>query len=407
MTEMIESKRDKCEKAAVYLVIAACFVVPFSTALTNVATILAILFWICSGKVLSFPRLVVTNHLLFLSVTLFLLLVVGLFYTPAPFQDAILFLKKYRELLLFPIVFSLIAYKGKSARIAENCFFLGCIFLMIVSYGIYFSLIPSNRYGYSIVYHITHSYVMATLAFWCLQRMFSSKKYLILWILLFACASVNLFYITPGRTGMLGYILLVLLSCYQHLPLKKSLPATLIFAILIGLAFTTSENFSNRFHEAVQEIQSYQPESGGSRTSLGQRFDWWHNSIDLIKQAPYLGHGTGSFKTEQAKLIKGTNTKATDNPHNEFLLISVQSGLIGGFLFVSLLGALFIHSFRLPPPRRYLLQGVVLAMSYGCLLNSLLFDSLPGQYFALLCAILSTPQEEAESKPEEEGCVPA
>lgn len=390
MVETSGSKRDTFEKAGFYCITAACFVVPFSTALTSATTILALICWIFSGKIASLPKLVISNPLVFLSVSLFLLLVAGLFYTPAPLKDALYFLKKYRELLLFAVVFSFIAYKGNRGKIAENSFFLGCVFLMVISYCIYFSIIPSQRYGYSIVYHITHSYVMSILAFWCLQRMFSSKKYILLWILLFAGASINLFYITPGRTGMLGYMVLVILTCYQHLPLKRSIPATLFFVLLIALAFTTSKNFSERVHEAVNEIQTYQ--SGSSRTSLGQRFDWWGNSIDLIKQEPYWGHGTGSFKIQQAELIKDKETKPTDNPHNEYLLISVQTGLVGLFVFVSFLAALFLHSFRLPPPRRYLLQGVVVSMASGCIFNSLLFDSLPGQYFAIMCAVLSAPQ---------------
>ncbi len=402
MTETSGNKRAAFEKVGLYSVIAACFVVPFSTALTSAATILVFLCWIFSGKIAAFPKLVVTNYLVFLSITLFLLLIAGLFYTPAPLGDALSFLKKYRELLLFPVVFSFIAYTKNSGRIAENSFFLGCIFLMLVSYAIYFGFIPSQRYGYSIVYHITHSYVMSILSFWCLQRVFSSRKFLIVWLLLFICASVNLFYITPGRTGMLGYIILILLTCYQHLPLKRSIPATLALALLLTLAFNTSDNFSKRVHEALEEVQNYQPES--SRTSLGQRFDWWHNCIDLIQQEPYWGHGTGSFRIKQAEIITDTQTKPIDNPHNEYLLISVQTGLVGLSVFIGLLSALFIHSFRLPPPRRYLLQGVVCSMMVGSIFNSLLFDSLPGQYFAIMSAVLSAPQGTKESiAPSENG----
>jgi O-antigen ligase len=90
-------------------------------------------------------------------------------------------------------------------------------------------------------------------------------------------------------------------------------------------------------------------------------------------------------------LIAGSETQPTDNPHNEYLFITVQSGLVGGGLFIALLLSLLFHSARLPSPRRYLLQGVVVAMAVGCLMNSFLFDSHQGHFFAIIAAVLSLP----------------
>ena len=129
-----------------------------------------------------------------------------------------------------------------------------------------------------------------------------------------------------------------------------------------------------------------------SRTSLGMRLDWWQNCLDLIKEKPTFGHGTGSFKIAQNKVLtKGNHTWPTDNPHNEYLFIAVQTGLVGLFLFISLLAAQFFSSLKLQPPRKYLLQGVIVAMSAGCLMNSFLFDSHPGHFYAIITAILAAP----------------
>ena len=150
----------------------------------------------------------------------------------------------------------------------------------------------------------------------------------------------------------------------------------------------TSTNFSSRVREAVAEMNNYQAES--SRTSLGMRFDWWQNSLALIEQKPVFGHGTGSFKAAQADLIKGSETQPTDNPHNEYLMIAVQTGIVGLTLWLALLGAQLIAAFRLQPPRKFLLQGVVVAMAAGCLMNSFLFDSHQGHFYAIISAIFCT-----------------
>lgn len=377
---------NRLNTAAIFLTIGACFFIPFSSSLMGATSILACVFWLLSGKVLSLPRLMMHHIPVLLAVLLFLLLIGGIFYSPSNMGDALSTLKKYRELIFFAMVVSLFSGNDSAIKIAENLFVAGCILLLTLSYAMYFSLIPMEKYGYSTVYHITHSFFMAILAFWCLQRMFDAKQYIYIWLPLFIATSFNLLYIAPGRTGMLVYFSLILLTLYQHLSFKKSLIATLLASLLLVAAFTTSQNFSTRVQEAVTEIQNYQ--EGSARSSLGMRFDWWHNSVQLIRQEPIFGHGTGSFKTVQAGLIKGTKTQPTDNPHNEYLLIGVQVGVVGIVLFVALLGALFFYSFRLPPPRKYLLQGVVVSMMCGCIMNSFLHDSHPGHFFAIISGIL-------------------
>jgi O-antigen ligase len=383
-----KSIRDKCNAAGVYFIIASCFFIPFSSSLMGATAALACVCWLLSGKAFSLPRLMLSDKTVFLAILLFLLLVAGIFYSPVDMGGALSNLKKYRELLFFAMVIGLIRDNDKAARFAENGFVSGCVLLLTISYAMYFSILPMEKYGYSTVYHITHSFFMAVLAFWCLQRAFDSRQYIYLWLLLFVAASVNLFYIAPGRTGMLVYVTLILLTLFQRFSLRNSILATLLACLLIGLAFSTSSNFSSRVREAVTEIQNYQSES--SRTSLGMRFDWWQNSVDLIRQKPVFGHGTGSFEAVQAELIKDTKTKPTDNPHNEYLLIGVQTGLLGLIVYIGFLGTLFFYSFRLQPPRKYLLQGVVVSMVCGCLMNSFLFDSHPGHYFAIISAILCT-----------------
>jgi len=386
-----KASQNKFHTAGIFSIIAACFVIPLSTSLTGITTALACVFWILSGKAVTLPRLALSNHLVFLSLLLFLIFIAGLSYTPVPLDEAFSILKKYRELLLFPIVISLTMENDDACRFAENSFFLGCVFLLMISYGMFFSIIPLYKYGFSLVYHITHSFFMAILAFWCLQRMLDSKQYIYLWLVLFIVTTINLFYIAPGRTGMFVYVILMILAFFQRFSLKKAISATLLVTTLIALTFATSQNFSTRVLEAVNEMKTYQSTSESSRTSLGMRFDWWQNSVELIKQKPILGHGTGSFAAAQEKLIKDTKTKPTDNPHNEYLLIGVQVGIPALVVFIAILAAQLIYSLRLHHPRKYLLQGVVISMACGCLMNSFLFDSLPGHYFAIISALLISP----------------
>src|SRR6185436_6873677 len=90
-----------------------------------------------------------------------------------------------------------------------------------------------------------------------------------------------------------------------------------------------------------------------------------------------------------AKQVSGTGKAETHNPHNEFLHMATQVGLLG----VLLLLALFVSQWRLAsslrsPMDRGLAQGLVLTMVIGCLLNSLLLDHTEGLFYAWLTAVL-------------------
>jgi len=369
----------------VFFVILTCFSIPLSTSLMGLSSSLVLLFWILSGRFFKLPQLLSTSPVALLSFILFILFIVGMSYSPVSYEESFKTLLKYRELLLIPAVISLMQGNRKGIQAAKDGFVTGCILLLLISYGIYFSIIPSERYGCSILYHITHSFFMAVLAFWTAHRAFDSKQYQYFWIIIFLLTAGNLIYVTPGRTGMLIFILLMLLLVIQRLSWKQQLIGLFILSSLFSTAYFASENVSTRLNNGWTEIKNYK--HGKARTSLGQRLDWYTNSIDLLKQKPFFGHGTGSFMIVQKKVVESRVTKKTDNPHNEYLFIGVQLGWVGLTIFLLLLGIQWIQSFNLSSRNKWLAQGIILSMATGCTMNSFLFDAHQGHYFALLTGI--------------------
>lgn len=386
--------QTQCARLGGYAVIGTCFALPISTSMMDLFSALAIFFWLVSGKIMALPQLLRRNPVACLAATLFLYFSVAMIYSPAETDKAFSILMKYRELLLLPIIMNLVAGDDNLIRRAENGFLAGTITLMLVSFLMASSLIPSAKYGYSLLFHITHSFFMAALAFWSFQRAIDHRRYRPFWIAILLLATANIVFITPGRTGMVSYAVLMVLAFMQRLDLKKRAAGCLVLFLLIPACFYTSTNFSSRIQMALQDIIHYEP--GLSRSSLGMRLDWWNNSIDLIREKPLYGHGTGSFAIKQLELIKGTKTKPTDNPHNEYLFIGVQLGLMGTALFLLLLLSQWLYASRLSRHRKFLVQGIVLTMATGCIMNSFLFDSHQGHFFAVLSALfLSNVENQA------------
>ncbi len=364
----------------------ACFFTPLSTSLLGVFSILAVAAWMLSGGFFDLPRVLRTNPSTLVALILFLLMTAAITYSSVTVVEGFSTLRKYRELLLLPVIFSLLGLSSRQRRRAQLSFVAGCIVLMVVSYLFFFDLLDGERYGYSLVFHITHSFFMAVLGYWALAMSAVAGWRKCIWLLVFIAAVTNLFYIAPGRTGMFVFCCLALLYLYQRLSLVKWAISVIVFVSLLGAAYFTSDNFSGRVDEAFSEITHYEP--GQSRTSIGQRFDWWTISIQLIKAKPLFGHGTGSYEAAHGRAIQKSRITPTDNPHNEYLFLGVQFGLLGLALFILLIMLQLLEAKSIAKKDRQLLHGVLLALLAGSLMNSLLFDSQQGHFYLFMSAAL-------------------
>ena len=413
-TAELHGYRAFCQRLSELSLIAACFFLPWSVALMNIATLLMALCWILSGKCLELPNILRRSPSAALAIALFLLLAASLVYTTATFAYGLDIVSKYRKLLYLPVVLSIVAGAPAVRRRAIDAFLWGCGLLLLVSYGklaainlgallfdaalidwdrcslIYATII--DRHGFSIVHYITHGFFMALFIFFLIERAIGAKSGRWRWALfvVVALAGYNLFYTMPGRTGWGLCLALIAFICIRRCSWRWLGAGALVLAALIAITWQSSSFVALRCQELINETEFYQP--GASHTSMGMRYDWWHNAIDLIGQAPWLGNGVGSFPREQAKLVASLNqgTEPSDNPHNEYLLITEQTGAVGLLLFAALLAVPVIEAKRrgLPADDRRLIEGVALAMALGCLANSFLFDSQQGHFFILMMALL-------------------
>ncbi|MCL2881115.1 MAG: O-antigen ligase family protein [Treponema sp.] len=388
-----------CQRLGEISLIATCFFLPWSVALMNVSALLMALCWFLSGKFLELPKILRQSPSAVLAVALFLLLAVSLIYTTAPVGYGLDIASKYRKLLYLPVVLSIVNGAPVLRRRAIDAFLWGCALLLLASYfKLVTVLLGTNifidRHGFSFVHHITHGFFMAIFIFFLIERAITAKDVSGRWSLPFlitaALAGFNLFYITPGRTGWGLCLALTAFFFIRRRSWRWSLTGLAIVTASMIVIWQSSSIVSARSWELIHETERYQP--GESRTSMGQRYDWWHNAYGLVRQSPWLGKGVGSFPSEQRELVKSLRqpTQPTDNPHNEYLFLAEQIGVCGLLLFVALLAAPSIEARGrgFPPDERRLIEGLTLAMALSCLVNSHLFDSQQGHFYILITALL-------------------
>jgi O-antigen ligase len=157
--------------------------------------------------------------------------------------------------------------------------------------------------------------------------------------------------------------------------------------LLVGV-FYTSHSVRSNVDTTIQNIQNYDVENFNSSTPAGLRLDWYISSIELIKKKPVFGYGTGAYEIAQKPLVEKTSIAPATDPHNEFLLTTVQIGFVGLSVLLALFVDPILHSFKLirrkEHAQAFALQATVLFLFMGCFLNSWLLSTIPSHIFAFL-----------------------
>jgi O-antigen ligase len=162
----------------------------------------------------------------------------------------------------------------------------------------------------------------------------------------------------------------------------------------------------SRLAGTAQEITQF--ETQNKVTSMGLRYEYYRRSIELIAHRPFYGYGAGSVRTEFERLQSanaGANFVMIGNPHNEFLLMGVQLGVVGVALLVALFITLALECSQLAAPERGVAIGYLFAFALGCCANSLLLNFTEGNLLVFLVGILiaAAPRRESQSRASSAG----
>jgi O-antigen ligase len=332
------------------------------------------------------PGILKKNPVAAWSLLLFSWFIFGSSYTSATHGDAFSMIMKYRELLFIPVLFSFLTTERYRCWVWK-AFVIASVLILLISYLMDFGILDLNRQGDpAFKSRITHSIFISFFAFFCAHKAYDGQRYAKLYLVLFILCVYNLFFIVEGRTGQLTSILLVLLFAVQRFTKKILLFTVLVMAIFWALFLTFSDK-ATRINESVVNIQSdLKPDAEQIPSSMGQRYMFWRYSLKLIAEKPLLGHGTGSFAKEYQR-VASSELFLTKNPHNEFLTISVQLGLLGLSIYLGFLASQYYCAKKLPNEEKWFAQGLLLSLIVTSLFNSPLMDHTEGHWFASMIAL--------------------
>lgn len=152
--------------------------------------------------------------------------------------------------------------------------------------------------------------------------------------------AANIAMVTPGRSGYVVFLVLVVWSFAVWRGFKGLLLGALAAGVIGLLAYNLSASVHNRVNLGITEMQNFStvPEE----TSLGRRMLMVQTTLGMIAERPLLGVGTGSFKQSfsaiAAEKYTGWRAIPFDDPHNQYLFIATENGLVGLLTFLFMMG---------------------------------------------------------------------
>ncbi len=187
--------------------------------------------------------------------------------------------------------------------------------------------------------HITHNVLMSVAVMVWLVQALDGKAiplgFRFALAAMAALAAANIIWMVPGRTGYATLVASLLTLAVVRCPRQWLVHCLVGIVAVCGAALWVSDGAQNRLDRTWREIQAF---GGADSTQRGDvnladhRLAIWREALGIIKQRPLLGHGTGSYRSvfcayaqpEDMCLYGGGK-----HPHNQFLFVAIEGGLLG------------------------------------------------------------------------------
>ena len=149
------------------------------------------------------------------------------------------------------------------------------------------------------------------------------------WLLAAALLCLAGLVLQDRRTGMLAAPVLLAALVMAYL---RTWPRRAFFLGVIALGAAATwllvPPVQQRMAEGVAELRAYHSE-GDVTTSWGMRARMFEVTARMAGEHPVIGHGVGSWVTQWRPRVAGSAAlQAHTTPHNEYLLMLVQGGLV-------------------------------------------------------------------------------
>jgi len=325
----------------------------------------------------------------------------GIFYGATSWTNAITALAGWRRMLLLPLaaaVFDDEASKRLACKVLLATCVVGAVASVVTRWTGYslFRTEPGIPFHNYAVQGITFSLAaVVCLAALVRRDAFAHDRVLGDWRIMaatFALLVADVVVILPGRStyaAMIAMVVAVVVFLAKGSWRAKALAGLAALACL-GLVLASSARVRDRIAQAFYDIETV--DQAAQATSPGYRINFWRNTLRMVHDHPILGVGTGGFLDGYMPYVQGVTGwrgDGTGDPHNQYLKILAEQGLIGFAAFLFLIAG--AAACPAPTPFRQLGVAALIGWCVSSLANSHFSTYVEGRLlFFWLGAMLAT-----------------
>lgn len=382
-----------------WLAVAIVVSLPWSTSAT---AILIVVWLVALLPTLDFTalRAEVTSAAGGLPVLLWLGAALGMLWADVSVAERVAGLGGFHKLLIIPLL--LVQFRrSERGRLVLYGFIASCATLLLVSWllksasllGLEAFAVPNKLPGIPVKDYIAQSteFLICVFALLALAidraqagRPGTAATLAFAALLFFA----NIFFIATGRTALVVIPLLSVILGFRYYAWKGVAAAVATAVLLFAVAWPASSFLRERVFQSITDIKKYHEDN--SATSTGAHIEFLKSASRFVVDAPVIGHGTGSMPELFRQAAAGKSGAAgivSVNPHNQFLGVAVQIGLIGGAILIAMWIA-HLALFRSAGVVPWLGVVIVVQNFVSSLFNSHLFDFFHGWLYVFGVGVL-------------------
>ena len=327
-----------------FLLILLAFLMPLTVFGANLIIVIIVTIWLFSGDYQSKYKLIITNNFLIASIIFFSIHVIGLIWTEDLLWGLEIVHKMWYFLLLLPVLYTIV--QERYIKHYVTSFLVAMSFTEVISYLVWFQIIPPFKYAYvhdptPFMSHVSYNPILAFAIYLLTHKLFFNKNLSLTKFFMYSFFSITMtinMFITGGRAGQVMYFAMLVMLIFQFFnsdKLKSLIAISILIPGIFYTAYQTSDQFQLRVNSAVTSTFLYEK---NTNTSVGQRLTFAINSWEIIKKNPLIGVGTGDLPKEYKKvnMVNSPQNPNTTNTHNMYTLVGIQLGVLGVFSMLTI-----------------------------------------------------------------------
>jgi O-antigen ligase len=325
-------------------------------------------------------------------VALAVLAIAGMMWSEVAWPERFSGVTPFLKLLVVPLLFAQFSRSGRTETVLVAFFASASVLLAVSCLLVVFPQIlwPVEMPGVPVKDYIIQSAEFVLCCFVLLDRAITAWARSRTTSMLLAGVALlflgDVVFVALSRTSVVVIVVLYALLGLRHFERRALAVFVGAGVALAAVTWTASPYLRNRVTHVATELDGSHADP--NETSAGARLAFWKMSVTVIRDAPLLGHGTGSIKEmfDRVAAADPTAAKGATTPHNQFLATAIQTGLVGALLMLAMWAAQF-RMFLLLGPMAWVGLTAVTQNIVSSLFNSHLSDFSNGWLYVFALGI--------------------